>query len=53
MGIKSVIISERDSEKNVIREYSVPVRQVAKIPLSKDSIETVPEGQDPQFPEPE
>ena len=50
---KEVTLIENNFKKEEVRSYAVPIRCVPKIPLSDNSIDTLPEGQEEQYPDPE
>jgi hypothetical protein len=50
---KQVIIAEVDGAKEIKNAYEVPVKIVKSVPISKEDIVTLPEGQEPQYPDPE
>lgn len=48
-----VVIAEVDDKKEIKNAYEVSVKMVKKLPLSKEDLITLPEGQEPEYPEPE
>ncbi len=48
-----VIIAEVDAAKEIQNAYEVDIKMVKKVPLSKEDLITLPDGQEPNYPDPD